>query len=126
MGSLPLAKASVGSAVNDATRVTGGALGVAIMGSIMTSGYRGDMDAIGAGAAAHDSLAGALATASGLGGQAGAQLAATAQQAFVGGMHTAVLVGAAIALAGALVALLFLPAREGAPSLAIVPEPVPA
>jgi hypothetical protein len=41
-------------------------------------------------------------------------------------MHTAVLVGAAIALAGALVALLFLPAREGAPALAIVPEPVPA
>jgi EmrB/QacA subfamily drug resistance transporter len=128
MGSLPLAKASVGSAVNDATRITGGALGVAIMGSIMTSGYRGDMDAIGAGAAAGDSLSGALATASGLGGQAGARLAATAQEAFVGGMHTAVLVGAAIALAGALVALLFLPAREGAPAptLAVGPEPVPA
>ncbi len=128
MGSLPLAKASVGSAVNDATRITGGALGVAIMGSIMTSGYRGDMDAIGAGAAAGDSLSGALATASGLGGQAGARLAATAQEAFVGGMHTAVLVGAAIALAGALVALLFLPAREGAPAptLAVRPEPVPA
>jgi hypothetical protein len=43
-------------------------------------------------------------------------------------MHTAVLVGAAIALAGALVALLFLPAREGAPAptLAVGPEPVPA
>jgi EmrB/QacA subfamily drug resistance transporter len=128
MGSLPIAKASVGSAVNDATRTTGGALGVAIMGSIMTSGYRGDMDAIGAGAAAHDSLSGALATASGLGGQAGARLAATAQEAFVGGMHTAVLVGAAIALAGALVALLFLPARENASGIApaLVPAPVPA
>jgi EmrB/QacA subfamily drug resistance transporter len=126
MGSLPLAKASVGSAVNDATRTTGGALGVAIMGSIMSSGYRGDMDAIGAGAAAHDSLSGALATAAGLGGQAGARLAATAQEAFVSGMHTAVLVGAAIALTGALVALLFLPAREGAPTLAVVAEPVPA
>ena len=127
MGSLPLAKASVGSAVNDAARTTGGAFGVAIMGSIMASSYRGDMDAIGAGAAAQDSLSGALATAAGVGGQAGARLAATAQEAFVSGMHTAVLVGAAIALIGALVALLFLPAREGATTTmpALVPEPVP-
>ena len=126
MGSLPIAKASVGSAVNDATRTTGGALGVAIMGSIMSSGYRGEMDAIGAGAAAHDSLSGALATAAGLGGEAGARLAATAQEAFVSGMHTAVLVGAAIALTGALVALLFLPARERSPLPLLAPEPVPA
>jgi EmrB/QacA subfamily drug resistance transporter len=127
MGSLPLAKASVGSAVNDAARTTGGAFGVAIMGSIMASSYRGDMDVIGAGAAAQDSLSGALATAAGVGGQAGARLAATAQEAFVSGMHTAVLVGAAIALIGALVALLFLPAREGATTTmpALVPEPVP-
>jgi MFS family permease len=121
MGSLPLAKASVGSAVNDATRVTGGALGVAVLGSIMSSGYRGEMDASGTGS---DSLAGALAAATRLGGQAGEQLAATAQQAFMSGMHSAVLVGAAIALAGGLVALLFLPAREAAPRL--VAEPVPA
>jgi EmrB/QacA subfamily drug resistance transporter len=125
MGSLPLAKASVGSAVNDATRTTGGALGVAIMGSIMSSVYRGDMDAIGAGAAAHDSLAGALAAASGLGGEAGTRLAATAQEAFVSGMHTAVLVGAAIALTGALVAALFLPAREAATAPVVTPEPIP-
>src|SRR3954454_21682551 len=45
MGSLPLAKASVGSAVNDATRTTGGALGVAVLGSLLSSGYRADMDA---------------------------------------------------------------------------------
>jgi hypothetical protein len=128
MGSLPLAKASVGSAVNDAARTTGGAFGVAIMGSIMASSYRGDMDVIGAGAAAQDSLSGALATAAGLGGQAGARLAATAQEAFVSGMHTAVLIGAAIALTGALVALLFLPAREGGTATmpALMPEPVPA
>ena len=126
MGSLPIAKASVGSAVNDATRTTGGALGVAIMGSIMSSGYRGEMDAIGAGAAAHDSLSGALATAAGLGGEAGARLAATAQEAFVSGMHSAVLVGAAIALVGALVARLFLPARDLSRAPVLAPEPVPA
>ena len=40
MGSLPPAKAGVGSAVNDTTRELGGALGVAILGSVMTSTYR--------------------------------------------------------------------------------------
>jgi EmrB/QacA subfamily drug resistance transporter len=114
MGSLPLAKASVGSAVNDATRTTGGALGVAVLGSILSSGYRGDMD--GAPAAAHDSLSGALAVAARIGDP---HLVATAQNAFVDGMHAAALVAAGIALAGALVALVFLPSRETAP--AVVP-----
>src|SRR5215212_12089665 len=40
MGALPLEKASVGSAVNDTTRTTGGALGVAILGSLLASQYR--------------------------------------------------------------------------------------
>jgi EmrB/QacA subfamily drug resistance transporter len=124
MGSLPLAKASVGSAVNDATRTTGGALGVAVLGSILSSGYRGDMDAVTAPAAAHDSLAGALGVAAHVGGPAGERLTAVAQQAFVNGMHSAVLVAAGIALAGALVALVFLPSREAAPAL--VPAPVAA
>src|SRR6185503_10965036 len=87
MGSLPLAKASVGSAVNDATRTTGGALGVAVLGSILSSGYRGDMD--GAPAAAHDSLAGALSVAAPIGDR---DLVTTAQNAFLSGMHSAALV----------------------------------
>ena len=40
MGALPLEKASVGSAMNDATRMVGGALGVAVLGSVLASGYR--------------------------------------------------------------------------------------
>ena len=43
MGSLPEAKMSVGSAINDTTRVAGGALGVAVLGSLLSSGYRGAM-----------------------------------------------------------------------------------
>ena len=63
MGVLPEAKMSVGSAINDTTRVAGGALGVAVLGSLLASGYRGDMDSIaGAPEMARDSLAGALAT----------------------------------------------------------------
>ena len=73
MGSLPLAKASVGSAVNDATRTIGGALGVAVLGSLLSSGYRADMDAASRPArvpadAAHDSLGGAIAVAADGGG----------------------------------------------------------
>src|SRR6185503_1286344 len=40
MGSLPPEKAGIGSAVNDTTREIGGALGVAILGSITASSYR--------------------------------------------------------------------------------------
>ena len=114
MGSLPLAKASVGSAVNDATRTTGGALGVAVLGSLLSSGYRADMDAAVSGLpasaadAARDSLGGAIAVAAQGGGS---RLVTTAQEAFVSGMHSAVVVAAGIALAGALIALVFLPAR---------------
>jgi EmrB/QacA subfamily drug resistance transporter len=121
MGSLPLAKASVGSAVNDAARTAGGALGVAVLGSVLSSGYRADMDAVSAPAAAHDSLSGALATAARIGGATGDRLVTTAQEAFLNGMHAAVLVAAGIALVGALVALVFLPSREAAPA-AVVPE----
>ncbi|MBK7167649.1 MAG: hypothetical protein IPH81_21010 [Candidatus Microthrix sp.] len=40
VGSLPAGKAGVGSAVNDTTREVGGALGIAVMGSVLTSVYR--------------------------------------------------------------------------------------
>ena len=126
MGSLPVAKASVGSAVNDATRTLGGALGVAVLGSLLSSGYRAGMDGATQGlpsAAAHaanESLAGALAVAHRIGGSGGGRVTEAAQQAFVDGMQTAVLVGAAIAALGALFALVALPAR------ALVAEPVPA
>jgi EmrB/QacA subfamily drug resistance transporter len=123
MGSLPEAKMSVGSAVNDTTRTAGGTLGVAVLGSLLSSGYRGGMDAVTAQLpapareAANDSIAGAMAVAHRIGD---GRLAAAAQDAFLSGMHTAALVAAAIALAGALVALVFLPSYERAP------EPVTA
>ena len=43
MGSVPRAKAGVGSAVNDLSREMGGALGIAVLGSVMASLYRGDI-----------------------------------------------------------------------------------
>jgi EmrB/QacA subfamily drug resistance transporter len=115
MGTLPEAKMSVGSAINDTTRVAGGALGVAVLGSLLASGYRGDMEsavtALPAQAreAAQDSLAGALAFGDD-------RLVAAAQDAFVSGMQTAVLVAAAVALAAAVIAAVFLPSGERAPA----------
>jgi Na+/melibiose symporter-like transporter len=119
MGSLPRAKAGVGSAVNDTTRQVGGALGVAIVGSVMSSIYRGQMGDVlagtslpaGAAEQAQSSLGGALGVAGAIGGDAGAALARAAHEAFVSGLHRGVLVAAAGAAIGAFVTWRWLPAR---------------
>ena len=65
MGSLPLGKAGVGSAVNDTTRQTGGAIGIAVMGSIFAAFYHHFTSVAGklpgtTAAAVHDSGGSAL------------------------------------------------------------------
>jgi EmrB/QacA subfamily drug resistance transporter len=118
MGSLPREKAGVGSAVNDTTREVGGALGVAILGSILAGSYRSAMGSstavqhlpAAAQAVARDSLGGAVQVAGHMGG-AGSSLVADASHAFVGAMSSSVLVAAVVALAGAIVALVWLPSR---------------
>jgi EmrB/QacA subfamily drug resistance transporter len=119
MGSLPVDKAGVGSAVNDTTREVGGALGVAVLGSIASSGYSHSIGKVIDGApmpaaaadAVRESLGAALQVAARAGGQPGALLADAARTAFVEGMATTLVVGAVVALLGAVVALVFLPAR---------------
>ena len=89
MGALPVGKAGVGSAVNDTTRQVGGALGVAILGSILSSAYGsrlGDLAPGGVPDVARDGLAGALGVAGQLPGEAGRVFAAQATEAFVHGM----------------------------------------
>jgi EmrB/QacA subfamily drug resistance transporter len=121
MGSLPLAKAGVGSAVNDTTRQVGGALGVAIVGSVLSSVYGSKIVDLFSGKvpgdaveAAKDSLGSALSVATKAGGSSARQLAAGADQAFVSAMHGGALVAAAAAAVGVVVVLLFLPARARA------------
>jgi EmrB/QacA subfamily drug resistance transporter len=118
MGALPRAKAGVGSAVNDTTRELGGALGVAIIGSILSSLYDGRLvDRVGeqvpepALHSAKDSVGSALAVADQIGGEPGNALATAAREAFVHGLTRASIVTAAFAAIGALVALRWLPAR---------------
>jgi len=120
LASLPREKAGVGSAVNDTTREIGGTLGVAVLGSIMASVYGGRiLDALSGTAlpaglriAAGDSLAAALQIAGGVGGAAGRGIALAAQDAFVHAFQIGSVVTGAVALAGAVLALLFLPARS--------------
>ena len=120
LASLPREKAGVGSAVNDTTREVGGTLGVAVLGSIMASVYGGRiLNALsgtplpaGLRAAAGDSLAAALQIAGGVGGAAGRGIALAAQDAFVQAFQIGSVVTGAVALVGAVIALLFLPARS--------------
>jgi hypothetical protein len=119
MGSLPLAKAGVGSAMNDTTRQVGGALGVAVLGSILASGYGAAIQPTLRGAppqlaqAAGEGIGVAAAIAAQLGPQ-GQGLLEAARSAFVRGMGDAVQVGAGVAALAALLVLLFLPARATA------------
>lgn len=130
MSSLPLGKAGVGSAVNDTTRELGGALGVAILGSLLASSYDRDLGPALSGApaplaeAARSSLGGALAVAEQLGGGAGDALAEAARAAFVDGLGLAVTVGALAALAGAAFVATYLTGGSGV-DVAAGAQPVP-
>ncbi len=119
MGALPLAKAGVGSAMNDTTRMVGGALGVAVLGTVLAGTYSSTIAPAVAGlpgpaaAAAADSIGAATALAA-QAGAAGQPLLDAARGAFVAGMGDAVLLAAGAALLGAALVLAFLPARPSA------------
>jgi hypothetical protein len=119
MGAISRSRAGVGSAVNDATRLIGGTLGVAVIGSVYASVYGSRLTATTpagvpgqAAAIAHQSVGAAYAAAAGLGhpvlGQA-LRLAAT--NAFLRGLTVGALVAGGVAAAGAIITALFLPAQ---------------
>jgi EmrB/QacA subfamily drug resistance transporter len=122
MSAVPLGKAGVGSAMNDVTRELGGALGVAVLGSLVASRYDSLIsDAISslpgpAHAAADQSLAGALEVGGRLGGAEGLRVVETAKSAYTSGMNTATLVGAAVAAIGAIIVYRKLPSTRPAPA----------
>ncbi len=122
MGSLPPAKAGVGSAVNDTTREIGGALGVAVMGSITASVYSSQITgnasfaALSAQApqvasAVSDSIGSASVAAAQLPAELAAPVTSAANAAFVTAIDHTVVVGAVIAFLGGVVAAVFLPAH---------------
>ena len=134
MSAVPREKAGVGSAVTNTVRMVGGALGVAILGSVLSAVYRGRMDgsvnvlpaglrdeaaeSIGGTAAAIGKVAGGVqnGTLPPSAGRALSGLADTANAAFLHAMHTAVLVSVGAALVAAVLARVYLPGK-GAPAL---------
>jgi hypothetical protein len=124
MGSLPGGDTGVGAAANGTFLQTGGALGVAVIGSLLSTRYQGTMSATlapyhapaGAYAAMRGSLGGALEVAARIGGQLGAQLANAAKDAFISGMDLGLLTGACVAISGCVVALVMLPRRPARPA----------
>jgi EmrB/QacA subfamily drug resistance transporter len=123
VGSVPQGDSGIGSATNTVALQVGGALGVALIGSVMLTRYQSHMTAALTGrhvsiAAAHvifGSLGGALRVAGRLGGATGALLAGAARAAFMSGMQISLAIGAVVALAGALLVLTRLPSRATPP-----------
>ena len=117
MSSVPLSKAGVGSAMNDTTRELGGALGVAVLGSLVTSTYTSSLNGNVAALpeslreVARSGLAGALGVAEQLGPN-GTALASAAKSAFVDGLGVAALVGAAVVFTAAVAAWHLLPSSH--------------
>jgi MFS transporter, DHA2 family, multidrug resistance protein len=120
VGAVPAVKSGIASATNTVARMVSGALGVAVMGSLVSSLYSNDVSgSVGAlppqaQAAAEDSVGGAAAIAAQTPGDAGATLLAVAGQAFTDAMGIALIVAAALAAITALLVARFLPGSEAA------------
>ncbi|QDN87716.1 MFS transporter [Streptomyces mirabilis] len=116
MSSLPREKAGSGSAVNNTFRQVGGALGVAVLGALLSATYRSGIDdhlgvlPASDRQAAGESVEATLSVAEKL-GPTGKALVQPAHDAFIHAMHITAMGSAAVALVGAVVVLLFLPRK---------------
>src|SRR5580700_2068979 len=122
MGAISRSKAGVGSAVNDSTRLIGGTLGVAVIGSVYASVYGSRLTATTpagvpgqVAALAHQSIGAAYAAAGSVAGLGhpvvGQALRLAATNAFLRGLTVGALVAGGVAAAGAILTALFLPAQ---------------
>jgi hypothetical protein len=123
MSALPREKAGSGSAVNNTFRQVGGALGVAVLGSVMSTVYRNGISShlghlpAGQRHAAGESIEATLGVAQRLGPR-GASLVRPADDAFIHAMHITATASATVAILGGVVAYVFLP-----PKSALSPAP---
>ncbi|MFJ2817407.1 MFS transporter [Streptomyces sp. NPDC087294] len=120
MQALPREKAGSASALSNTFRQVGGALGIAVLGSVLSASYRdgieGSLGALPAGlrGTAGESIEATLGVAEKLGPR-GAALVTPANDAFLHAMHVTALWGAGVAAVGVVVVALFLPGRPAAP-----------
>src|SRR5229473_6136281 len=126
MGAISRRKAGVGSAVNDSTRLIGGTLGVAVIGSVAASVYGSRLTATmpasvpgRVAAIAHQSVGAAYIAAGKIAALGhpvlGHALQHASTSAFLRGLTIGCLVAGAVAAVGALLAVLFLPAQPAQP-----------
>jgi len=140
MSVVPRERAGAGSALTNTARQVSGALGVAVLGSILAQAYRSELGPhlsalpVAARNAAASSITASQAVAARL-GPAGRELARFADTSFVHAMHLTTLISAAITLLGALIVMRWMPGRAaartagpaGAPGAAVqAPAAVPA
>ncbi|GAA1514225.1 MFS transporter [Sphaerisporangium rubeum] len=127
MSSLPREKAGVGSAMTNTVRQVAGALGVAILGSVLSAVYRDNIAASltalpeNARHVAGESITATLGVAQSLGPR-GASLVEPAKEAFMNGMHIAAIAAAVVALLGAAVVAKWLPGKEAVAAPAASPD----
>jgi Na+/melibiose symporter-like transporter len=118
VGAVPAAKSGVASATNTVARMVSGALGVAVIGSLISSLYASEVEGSLSGlpadaeARAEESVGAATGIAAQLPTDAGDELLAATGDAFTQAMGTGLLVAAALAAVTAVVVVRFLPGRE--------------
>jgi EmrB/QacA subfamily drug resistance transporter len=130
MGSLPRAKAGIGSAINDTTRQVGGALGVAVIGTIVSSVYSArivDLSPLFGlsapqAAQAESSLGAAQNLAGSLGNQADS-FAVAAGDAFVDALSIGLRIGALAVAVAVVIAWKFLPSHAAEPAFDVIDLP---
>lgn len=101
LGSVPKEQAGAASAVSETAYELGAALGIAVLGSIVTGVYSGFTAPAGTPAGAHESLGGALEAATAMPPATGQAMLSSAREAFTEGLTLASATGAAVLLATA-------------------------
>jgi len=122
MSAVPPERSAGASSINSVVRELGGVLGIAVIGTVVASGYRDSMATAAAPGADRD-IAAAYHAAARLPGDQALRLIDDANHAFTTAMNTGTMVAAGVAFAGAIAALIWLPRRSAAaPATPVQPE----
>jgi hypothetical protein len=123
LGKLSAERSGVGSSLIQALRQVGATIGVAILGTVLASAYRSQLDLTGLPAQAADAVRknvlGGIAVADAMHSQ---QLLNSVKTAFVHGLDVMLVVSAGIAIASVVLALVFMPRRVPAARKGTEPE----
>lgn len=125
LASAPSTRTGAAAAISETAMELGGALGIAILGSVLSAYYRSDLK-LPAGlpaqqrGAARESVSGGVETGMHLPGALGRQVADAARQGFTDSLHTTTLIGATLMVLGAVAALITL---KDVPAVLNDPEP---